>query len=77
MTTERETRTTSPAEGPQRDPDFPEGAAELPNAGAPSEDPYTPEPGPRAGERRAFGALAWAWVVALVVAAIVVLAVLR
>jgi hypothetical protein len=58
------------------DPDYPEGAAELPRAGAPSEDPYTPEPGPRAGERRAFQTLWWAWIAVLVVVAIVVWALL-
>ncbi len=57
--------------------DFPLGARELPGAGAPSEDPYTPEPGPRQGERSAFRALKWAWLVVLVVIVIVVVALVR
>lgn len=58
------------------DSDYPPGAGELPRAGAPTDDPYTPEPGPRPGDRRAFRALRWAWIVVLVVAAIIVWAVL-
>jgi hypothetical protein len=44
---------------------------------APPREPYTPEPGPRAGERKAFNALRWAWLVVVVVVAIVVWAALR
>ena len=55
------------------DRDYPEGASELPRAGAPSGDPYTPEPGPRPGEGSAFDVLWLAWlVVAVVVAAVIV-----
>ena len=56
----------------QPDADYPEGAAELPRAGAPSEDPYTPEPGPRPGEARAFNVLWLAWIVVAVVVAVVI-----
>lgn len=66
-----------PEAGTPGDRDYPEGAGELPRAGAPSEDPYTPEPGPRAGERSAFRSLTWAWIAILIVIAIVVWAALR
>jgi hypothetical protein len=66
-----------PRESEPQDPDYPAGAAELPRAGAPSEDPYTPEPGPRRGEQPAFRALRWAWIAVLIVVAVVVWAVLR
>ena len=41
----------------------------------PPEDPYTPEPGPRAGERRAFRTLWWAWMALTVVVAVVLVAI--
>ncbi len=75
--TEPEARDEASPEGMPSDPDYPAGAAELPRAGAPSEDPYTPEPGPRAGEQSAFRALRWAWIAVLVVVAIVVWALVR
>ncbi len=39
---------------------------------APPEDPYTPEPGPRAGERRAFRSLWVAWLALAIVVAVVI-----
>jgi hypothetical protein len=42
----------------------------------PPQDPYTPEPGPRPGERRAFRVLAWAWLAVAIVVALVLWAVL-
>lgn len=61
----------------EQEKSFPPGARELPEGGAPTTDPYTPEPGPRAGERTAFRALTWAWLAVLIVVAIVVWAILR
>jgi hypothetical protein len=40
-------------------------------------DPYTPEPGPGPGERRAFRLLPLVWIVVLVLAGIILYAVLR
>jgi hypothetical protein len=40
-------------------------------------DPYTPEPGPRPGERRAFRVLALAFVVLAIVVAVVIWAAVR
>jgi hypothetical protein len=42
----------------------------------PPQDPYTPEPGPRPGERRAFRVLAWAWLAVAIVLAVVLWALL-
>ncbi|HWG56535.1 MAG TPA: hypothetical protein VNT58_08445 [Gaiellaceae bacterium] len=61
----------------QHDPQVLEGEDELPRQPAPPLDPYTPEPGARPGERRAFGVMRLAWVVVIVVIAIVVYAALR
>jgi hypothetical protein len=43
----------------------------------PSRDPYTPEPGPRPGEQRAFSILRWAWVPILVIALLLLIAIFR
>jgi hypothetical protein len=43
----------------------------------PARDPYTPEPGPRPGEQRAFNLLRWAWVPILVAALLIVIAIFR
>ena len=52
-----------------------EGDDQVPRQPAPPLDPFTPEPGPRPGERRAFRVMRLAWVViAIVVAALVYLA---
>jgi len=49
---------------------------ELLGGQPPAADPYTPEPGPRPGDQRAFTVLRLAWiVVGIVVAAIVIYAV--
>ena len=61
----------------QPEPEVLEGEDDLPRQPAPPLDPYTPEPGPRPGERRAFRVLMWAWIPLLVVIAIVVIAALR
>lgn len=54
-----------------------EGDDEIPRQPAPPLDPYTPEPGPRPGEQRAFAWMRWAWLVLLVGVAIVLYAALR
>ena len=61
----------------QPEPEVLEGEDDLPRQPAPPLDPYTPEPGPRPGERRAFRVLMWAWIPLLGVVAIVVIAALR
>lgn len=61
----------------QRDPQVLEGEDELPRQPSPPLDPYTPEPGPRRGERRAFRLLPWAFVPLAVAVAIVVWAAVR
>ena len=54
-----------------------EGDDEIPRQPAPPLDPYTPEPGPRPGEQRAFNLMRWAWVPILVVALLILIALFR
>jgi hypothetical protein len=61
----------------QHDPQVLEGDDELPRQPAPPTDPYTPEPGPGPGERRAFGVMRLAWIVLAIAVAIVLIALLR
>jgi hypothetical protein len=61
----------------QHDPPALEGEDQLPRQQPASIDPYTPEPGPGRGERRAFGVLRLAWIVVAIVVAIVLVALLR
>jgi len=61
----------------QHDPQVLEGDDELPRQPAPPTDPYTPEPGPGPGERRAFGVMRLAWIVLAIAGAIVLIALLR
>lgn len=61
----------------QHDPQVLEGEDELPRQPAPPLDPYTPEPGPVPGERRAFDVLRLALIPLLVVIAIIVIAAVR
>jgi hypothetical protein len=61
----------------QHDPQVLEGDDDVPRQPAPPTDPYTPEPGPAAGERKAFAAMRWAWLVLLVLIAIVIWAAVR
>jgi hypothetical protein len=61
----------------QHDPQVLEGEDEFPREPAPPLDPYTPEPGPRAGERRAFRVMRLSWLVIAILVAIVVYAALR
>jgi hypothetical protein len=61
----------------QHDPQVLEGEDELPRQPAPPLDPFTPEPGPGPGERRAFGVMRLAWIVLAIAVAIVLIALLR
>ncbi len=58
-------------------PSVVQGEDDLPRQPPPPLDPYTPEPGPRPGERRAFRVLSLAFVVIAVVVAIVIWAAVR
>jgi hypothetical protein len=59
------------------DPEVLEGEDEIPRQPAPPLDPYTPEPGPRPGEQRAFSLMRWAWVPLLVAALLILIALFR
>jgi hypothetical protein len=61
----------------QHTPQVLEGDDDVPRQPAPPLDPYTPEPGPRAGEERAFSVMRLAWIPVLIAVAIVVWAALR
>ena len=61
----------------QHDPQVLEGEDELPRQPAAPLDPFTPEPGPGPGERRAFGVLRLAWIVVAIVIVIVLYAAFR
>jgi len=61
----------------QHEPQVLEGEDELPRQPAPPLDPYTPEPGARPGERKAFISMRWAVLIVLIVVAIIVWAALR
>jgi hypothetical protein len=60
----------------QHEPQVLEGEDDVPRQPAPPLDPYTPEPGPGPGERRAFGVMRLAVVAVLLVVAIIVIAAL-
>jgi hypothetical protein len=61
----------------QHDPQVLEGEDEVPRQPASPLDPYTPEPGPGRGERRAFGVLRVAVIVIAIGVAILIYAALR
>jgi hypothetical protein len=61
----------------QHDPQVLEGEDELPRQPSPPRDPYTPEPGPGPGERRAFGVMRLSLIPIAIVVAIVLYAALR
>jgi hypothetical protein len=61
----------------QHEPQVLEGEDELPRQPAPPTDPFTPEPGPRPGDRRAFRVMRLAWIVVAIAVAIVLIALLR
>jgi hypothetical protein len=54
-----------------------EGEDEYPVQPVPPIDPYTPEPGPRAGEERAFNVLRWAWIPIAIAALLILIALIR
>jgi hypothetical protein len=54
-----------------------EGDDEIPRQPAPRLDPYTPEPGPGPGERRAFRIMRLSWIPIAILVAIVIYAALR
>ena len=58
----------------QHEPQVLEGEDELPRQPSPPRDPFTPEPGPGPGERRAFRVMRLAWIVVGIVVAIVLYA---
>ena len=61
----------------QHEPQVLQGDDDVPRQPAPPLDPYTPEPGPRPGEERAFSVMRLAWIPVLIAIAIVVWAALR
>jgi len=61
----------------QHEPQVLEGDDELPRQPAPPRDPFTPEPGPRPGEARAFGVMRLAWIPIAILVVIVIVAALR
>jgi hypothetical protein len=61
----------------QHEPQVLEGDDELPRQPSPPLDPFTPEPGPGPGERRAFGVMRLAWIVVGIVIVVVLYAALR
>ncbi len=61
----------------QHEPQVIEGDDELPRQPASPLDPYTPEPGPGPGERRAFRVMRLAWLALAIGAVIVLYALLR
>jgi hypothetical protein len=61
----------------QHDPQVLEGEDELPRQPAPPLDPFTPEPGPRPGERRAWSVMRLSWIAVAIVVAVVLYAALR
>lgn len=61
----------------QHDPQVLEGDDDSPRQPASPLDPYTPEPGPGPGERRAFSVMRLAWIPIAIAVAIVLFAALR
>jgi hypothetical protein len=61
----------------QPDPEVLEGEDELPRQPSSQRDPFVPEPGPRPGERRAWGVMRLAWIPIVVLIAIIVYVAVR
>jgi len=61
----------------QHEPQALEREDDSPRQPASPLDPYTPEPGPGPGERRAFGVMRLAWIPVAIAVAIVLFAALR
>lgn len=54
-----------------------EGEDDFPVQPAPPLDPYTPEPGPRPGEQRAFNVMRWAWIPIVIAVVVILIALVR
>ena len=61
----------------QHEPQVLEGDDDLPRQPSPPRDPFTPEPGPRPGERRAFRIMRLAFIPVLIAVALVVYSAFR
>ena len=61
----------------QHDPQVLEGEDDIPRQPAPPLDPFTPEPGPGPGERRAFGVMRLAWIVVIALVVMILIALVR
>ena len=61
----------------QHEPQVLEGEDDLPRQPTSQRDPFVPEPGPRAGEQRAFNVMRLALIPILIVVAIVIWAAVR
>lgn len=61
----------------QHEPQVLEGDDELPRQPSAPLDPYTPEPGPRSGDQRAFRVMRLAWVLLGIFAVLVLYVALR
>ena len=61
----------------QPEPAVVTGEDDVPRLPSPPLDPYTPEPGARPGDRRAFRMMRWAWLPVALAVALVIYAALR
>lgn len=61
----------------QHEPQVLAGEDDLPRQPSPPLDPYTPEPGPRPGERRAFRVLTLAFIPIAIAAGVLIWALIR
>ena len=61
----------------EEEPEVLAGEDDIPREPPPPLDPYTPEPGPRPGEQRAFDVLRWAWIPILISVVLILIAVFR
>lgn len=61
----------------QPEPEVLSGEDELPRSPGPAADPFTPEPGPRSGEQRAFKTMRLALIAVAIVVAVVIYAAIR
>lgn len=61
----------------QSEPEVLQGDDELPRQPSLQRDPFVPEPGPRPGERRAWGVMRLAWIPIVVLLAILVYVAVR
>jgi hypothetical protein len=61
----------------QHEPQVLEGEDDLPRQPTSHRDPFVPEPGPRPGERRAWGVMRFAWIPIAIAVAIVIWAAIR